>query len=421
MTKPRILIVCHGHPKLVPGGTETLAYDLFSAFNDGERADAWFVGCVTGLHRGARPGSPLQSIDGSPREYLLHVARFDPFMLSNAGDGSAIDGFARLLSSIRPDVVHYHHFQHIGVESLALVRRIVPDARILLTLHDFHPICARDGLMLKTVGDALCNQASPDACHGCFPDTSPDRFALRRTHLRNMLGYIDHFIAPSAFLRERFVAWGIPGASISRIPNGVPELNVEPELSIDRPRNRFGYFGTVAPHKGVLLAIEAAARLGKQRDFSLDIFGDARHQSPAFQAKFKESLKRARNHVRHFGAYDRSDVPHLMRSVDWIVVPSLWWENAPLVILEAFRHGRPVIAADIGGMAELIVPETNGLVFRRGDAHDLARLMARAVSEPQLWDRLRNGLPTVPSVADTADACLQLVDETHAAQQRRSA
>jgi len=421
MTKQRILIVCHGHPTLVPGGTETFAYDLFGAFNDGERADSWFAGCVTGLHRDARPASPLQSVDGRAREYLLHVARFDPFMLSNADDGAAIDGFARLLSSIRPDVVHYHHFQHIGVESLALVRRIVPDARIFVTLHDFHPICARDGLMLKAAGDALCNQSSPDACHGCFPDISPDRFALRRTHLRNMLGYIDHFIAPSAFLRERYVAWGVPAASITRIQNGVPELAVEPELPSDRPRNRFGYFGTVAPHKGVLLAIEAAARLDKQQDFTLDIFGDARHQSPAFQAKFEDALKRARSRVRHHGAYDRSDVSHLMRGVDWIIVPSLWWENAPLVILEAFRHGRPVIAADIGGMAELIVPESNGLVFRRGDANDLARLMARAVSEPQLWDRLRAGAPPVPTVADTADAYLALFGQMHTAQQRRSA
>jgi glycosyltransferase involved in cell wall biosynthesis len=236
-----------------------------------------------------------------------------------------------------------------------------------------------------------------------------------------MLGYIDHFIAPSAFLRERYVAWGVPAASITRIQNGVPELAVEPELPSDRPRNRFGYFGTVAPHKGVLLAIEAAARLDKQQDFTLDIFGDARHQSPAFQAKFEDALKRARSRVHHHGAYDRSDVSHLMRGVDWIIVPSLWWENAPLVILEAFRHGRPVIAADIGGMAELIVPESNGLVFRRGDANDLARLMARAVSEPQLWDRLRAGAPPVPTVADTADAYLALFGQMHTAQQRRSA
>jgi glycosyltransferase involved in cell wall biosynthesis len=110
-----------------------------------------------------------------------------------------------------------------------------------------------------------------------------------------------------------------------------------------------------------------------------------------------------------------------MRSVDWIVVPSLWWENAPLVILEAFRHGRPVIAADIGGMAELIVPETNGLVFRRGDANDLARMMSRAISEPELWYRLRYGAATVPTVADTADAYLELFEEMRAAQQRRSA
>jgi glycosyltransferase involved in cell wall biosynthesis len=83
-----------------------------------------------------------------------------------------------------------------------------------------------------------------------------------------------------------------------------------------------------------------------------------------------------------------------MRQVDWVVVPSVWWENSPLVIQEAFAAGRPVVCSGIGGMAEKVPAGTAGLHFRAGDPGDLADVMRRAATEPGLWDRLRAGLPT---------------------------
>ena len=418
---PRTLIVCHGHPRLTPGGTETVAHDLCQALNARGVADASFLGCVTALHRATRHDSSLQSLDGGSGDHLLRVARFDPFMLCNAGDAAALDGFARLLAALRPDIVHYHHLLHIGAESLALVRRIVPQARIVLTLHDFFPICARDGLMLKTGGDVLCHAASPDACHGCFPDRSPERFALRRLHMGNMLGLVDRFVAPSRFLRDRYVAWGIDGDRIVVIPNGVPAASCDPDDGGVRLRDRFAFFGTVAPHKGVLLAMEAATRAGKSLDLSLTVFGGNAHQKQDFRDEFDRLKRRGGGRVFHHGPYERSEISRLMRGVDWVVVPSLWWENAPLVILEAFRHRRPVIAADVGGMAEMVGHGVNGLLFRRGDSRDLERAMTRAVSERGLWSRLRAGIPPVPTVSDAAVAHGRLYRELLDTEQRMSA
>jgi glycosyltransferase involved in cell wall biosynthesis len=82
-----------------------------------------------------------------------------------------------------------------------------------------------------------------------------------------------------------------------------------------------------------------------------------------------------------------------MRQVDWVVVPSIWWENSPLVIQEAFLHGRPVIASDIGGMKEKVLEGINGIHFRMGSAEDLADKLSTALSEPALWDRLRDCAP----------------------------
>ena len=90
-----------------------------------------------------------------------------------------------------------------------------------------------------------------------------------------------------------------------------------------------------------------------------------------------------------------------MQSVDWMVMPSIWWENSPIVIQEAFFHGRPLICSNIGGMAEKITDGVNGLHFRVGSPEDLADRMTQAMSTPELWDRLRDGRPDLLD----ADGC----------------
>src|ERR1044071_6965300 len=94
-----------------------------------------------------------------------------------------------------------------------------------------------------------------------------------------------------------------------------------------------------------------------------------------------------------------------MANFDWVVVPSIWWENSPLVIQEAFQHGRPVICSDIGGMAEKVTHGVNGLHFRRGDAHSLAAAMRRAVDTPGVCEKLRSGTPHVQPTPEHV-ACL---------------
>ena len=87
--------------------------------------------------------------------------------------------------------------------------------------------------------------------------------------------------------------------------------------------------------------------------------------------------------------------------VDWTVVPSTWWENSPVVIQEAFHQGRPIIASDIGGMAEKVRDGIDGLHFHVSNPESLAEAMTRAIREPDLWQRLRGGIRP-PSTATEA-------------------
>jgi glycosyltransferase involved in cell wall biosynthesis len=399
MNPERILYVCHGHPELVPGGTELFAHDLFRAMRDQGEVEAMFLGCVSRLHRPTRPEVGFQTIGRSRDEVLLWVGAFDRFMLGHTDTAPFVKSLTELLTSFRPDVVHFHHFALIGLEALALTRLVLPQARIVATLHDYHPICANDGLMVTTSG-ALCDRASPDACHACLPDIAQHRFATRTLHLRNMFQLVDRFIAPSKFLKERFVAWGLAADRIDVVANGLPEM--APAPTAKRKRQTFGVFGSVAPHKGTGVALAAITRVAETvPGVSLRVHGGMNFPSDAFRRDFETSLCEAGDAAVHGGPYRREDLPALMADIDWVVVPSTWWENAPLVILEAFRHKRPVLCSGIGGMAELVTDGVNGLHVRPGDVAALVRTMKRAVEEDGLWDRLVGGIPQVPVMAET--------------------
>ena len=106
--------------------------------------------------------------------------------------------------------------------------------------------------------------------------------------------------------------------------------------------------------------------------------------------------------ARYGGAYRRNELPQLIAGADWVVFPSQWWENAPLVINEAFQHWRPVICSAIGGALELVQDGVNGLHFPVGDAASLAAAMRRAIEEPGLWQRLVDGIVPPVSIDESA-------------------
>ena len=408
MSPPRVLIVAHNHPELVPGGTEIAAHDLFRGLASAG-AEALYLGCVTRLHRQPRSGSRLQTIGRSPAELLLWVGAHDRFLMSHLEPEPVVRAMGEILGSFQPDVVHVHHLSRIGPEVIAIVRQLLPAAAVVVTLHDYHPICFNDGLMVRPNDQHLCAAASEDACHACFPEISPERFRLRHMHLLNGLGLADRFIAPTRFLLERFVAWGLERRCIEFIPNAVP-TPVQPAAAPDRSLcRRFGFFGNIVPHKGVLVALEAAREL-QASDSKLEIVlnGGLHFPEVWFRQAFEAALTAARGLVVHAGPYARAELDARMAEVGWVVVPSVWWENAPLVILEAFRRGRPVICSGIGGMAELVRDGVDGLHFRLGDSHGLAALLRRAADAPDLWTQLRANLPPVPTVEETVDRHLRL-------------
>jgi glycosyltransferase involved in cell wall biosynthesis len=409
-TPPKVLFVCHNHPDLHPGGTEIFSHGLFQAMKVQHGLEAVYLACVNTVHRGRLPGTLLQSAGRAPDEILLWAGHFDRFTLSQIDLHGIVPEFERLLLAFRPDVVHFHHVLLMGVEAFQVVRRVLPEAAILLTLHDYYPICANDGQMVTTRDRKLCRSASADSCASCFPGTQRDQFVMRELFIKQNFSLVDRFISPSIFLKQRYVEWGLPEDKIDIVRNGLRDAEPAAHRSLTpgRRRDRFAFFGHLNPFKGGLVAIEAAKRLAQRTGgaISLTLHGSAEFQTEDFKAELAKACENAPFVVAR-GRYNRDELPALMADADWVIVPSIWWENAPLIIQEAFQHRRPVICSGIGGMAESVRDGVDGLWFHAGDPRHLADKMAEAL-DPDRWTRLVAGINKPYPMSASADEHLAL-------------
>jgi glycosyltransferase involved in cell wall biosynthesis len=137
--------------------------------------------------------------------------------------------------------------------------------------------------------------------------------------------------------------------------------------------------------------------------------------------EFLQLVDETSGNVTYAGAYDHDELPRLMGDIDWVVLPSRWWENSPLVVQEAFMHGRPVICSGIGGLAEKVQDDVNGLHFLVNDAGSVASVIERAVSEPGIWERLRTGIPHVYTSDEHVASLTRLYQELLEQKRERSA
>jgi glycosyltransferase involved in cell wall biosynthesis len=404
----RILFLCHSHPDLQAGGTEIFSLDLFRELRSRDRVMGVYLAGTSAGQRSVAPGTAFQAIGTASDELLLWTAGFDSFYLSQTDLHGVVPEFAALLRKLRPDIVHVHHTLQLGMELVTLIKRVLPSAHIVMTLHDYYAICANDGQMLTTAG-LPCSTASIDSCHRCFPDRPATDFRLRDLHIRGAFRAVDRFISPSEFLRDRFIAWGIAPDQIEVIRNGLPPRpRTTARKSPDGRRDRFGFFGHINRFKGATVALDASGRLNRAGvGHQLSLHGSSVYQASETLDLFGRSLGAAPDAVHH-GAYVRDEQARLIADVDWVIVPSVWWENAPLVIQEAFAHGRPVICSDVGGMAESVRDNINGLHFSRGDARALAQTMLHAIEHPGLWQRLVDGIRPPRTIHDAADEHIAL-------------
>ena len=203
----------HAHPDFSLGGGELAAYNLFKAYREAPGVEeAWFLARADRGH-GATGGISLRR----PGEYLWEQAVHDWHRMKALHQESVVTWFADLIRALKPTAVHTHHYAHLGLEYLRVIKQVDPNIQIWMTLHEYMAICRNQGQMIKTGSFRLCSRSSPDDCSRCFPDTPPEDFWLRKHYFMSHFDGVDRFVSPSEFLRQRYIDWGLSPDKITVI------------------------------------------------------------------------------------------------------------------------------------------------------------------------------------------------------------
>jgi glycosyltransferase involved in cell wall biosynthesis len=407
----KAMVIAHAHPDFSVGGAEIAAYNLFRTLK-ARPGDGGSIFLARSELASQAHGTIMMR---RPGEYLWRQDIGDWFRLRTQNPMSVISVFREFLTTERPDVVFLHHYVHLGVEVLREIKLTLPDCLLVVTLHEYVAICNRNGQMVKNNTKKLCYRESLEDCSNCFPERTPQDFWLRKHYIQKNFEYADAFVAPSEFLRQRYIEWGIPAEHIVVIENGQPSsLAPKAGPSGARLRARFGFFGQITEYKGVEVLLQAIHLISSEirSKMIFEIHGANLESQGQWFQELIETLRKpliVEGVLRWVGPYEQTELAQRMSKVDWAIVPSIWWENSPMVIQEAFANGRPVICAGIGGMAEKVRDGVDGLHFEVRNPLDLADTLVRAACEPNLWDNLTANVRKPLSLEECADAYLELV------------
>lgn len=355
-------------------------------------------------------------------------------------DSPTLGEQARLfLAEFRPDVVHVASCYTLSARPIFVAKEM--GLPVIVHLHDYWLLCARHTLLHKN--DTQCSgPESAWKCQTCMlantkawqgvarilGDTSRRRlfsalgaipWVTRRRGFKGLIGNFerrqqivlraaeiaDVLITPTAFARALHVQYGVSNPNFIVMPNG---NDVEWSRLVNRlpsEQLRIGFMGNVIPIKGVHLLVDAYRKLlAAGRSVQLQIWGDGSLAPEYYQALQESSPKT----VKWGGRYDKTDLPRILSEIDVLVAPSLWYEVQPLVIQEAFAAGVPVVVSDNTSMAEGVIPERDGLHFKRGDVEDLTRQLSRLADDSGLLDELRRGIPSVLRIDQNVGALAEL-------------
>jgi glycosyltransferase involved in cell wall biosynthesis len=405
----RILLVVHQFPPERLGGTEVYTLELARELAARGHQAAVF-------HRAPGPRGLVPAEWDRVPVYRASGGPMTPLSVFRAtfGEPTLEGAFLQALDQAKPDLIHIQHLMGLPVSIVEHIRqREIP---VVLTLHDYWFMCANAQLLTNT--DArLCDGPRLGGlnCGRCAlaragvpwlwpvaPGLVPV-FLWRRQLLRHVLEVVDHLIAPSRFLAERMVQWGAPGDRMSHVANGLDTHGVQPRTGGREGPARFAFIGGLAPQKGVHTLVEAFNQLGSEA--KLEIYGDL-DQFPDYVRQLRAAARSPQ--ISFGGRLDRAGVWQVLSEIDALLMPSLWYENAPVVIQEAFAAGVPVVASQLGAMTEWVRHEEDGLLVPPGDVPAWRATVARLSENPDLLTRLALNTPRPMTISEHVERILEL-------------
>ena len=396
----KILKVIHGYPPYYSAGSE-----VYSQILAQELAHDHEVQIFARHENSFLPDFHYStSLDYLDPRILLHLINIPLAKYRYKFINDEVDSrFKKILSEFQPDLVHFGHLNHLSLNLPSITSKLnIPS---VFTLHDFWLICPRGRFIqrnseqLLELCDGQDNKKCAQQCYSGYFTGDKDFsnadllhwekwIATRMSYTKKIVEQIDHFIAPSRFLMQKFITdFAMPEDIISY-------LDYVFDLTRFKNRKRkkdsqfiFGYIGTHTPEKGIDVLLQAFAN--GNLDAKLRIWGVQRQETKELQAIANTLPDKVRSNIEWMGSYKNEDIVHdVFNKIDAIIVPSIWGENSPLVIHEAQQMRIPVITSNYGGMAEYVKDGVNGLLFEHRDFKSLSTKMITLSQDSTLYKNL---------------------------------
>jgi len=382
--KRRIVHLVHGWPPFQQAGTELYAYWLARQQQTSHDVSVY----VRGADPTRKDGEAVELLDDGIRVRIVtnNFTARNPYRRNAIRDRCIERDFERFLKQQRPQLLHIHHLAGHAFSLARVARRLgIP---IVLQIQDWWFLCARVNLYDRD--GKRCSGPGLEKCARCVtltkvapsPITNRLLHAARRSAARDAVDAADAYVAGSEAIRDDYVRAGLIDAAkpFHVIPYGV---SIIASSQTRRPASlpiRFGYVGSISPHKGVHIAVDAMRGLDPAHA-SLHVWGDA-GAFPDYAADLAQ-----RGPVVFEGRFDESDKPDVFASMDVLLVPSIGLESFGLAAREALTCGVPVIASAGGALSEMFAPGDGGEFFPVGDVEALHSILQRVIADPEIIDR----------------------------------
>lgn len=349
----------------------------------------------------------LSGLELFPSPYLATKAQ----VLLSVWKPQVAARFRRALVSFKPDVVLFHHLVRLSLDLPSIAR--AHGARTVCYLHDYYLICPSYSLFDAEM--EICHDDTPAHCIRCLYETRFGKKAaallvplivpwmkMRERLVTRLVDDVDLFISPSTSLLFQMGKRGMHMHRSMVIPHGIDRIPGPPY----RPRKpvRFGYIGNLNRKKGIDTLVRAfsgelSALLTIRGFADADAMEQFRRANPGFRAKLEPFS---------------GSVTDFYADVDAIIIPSVWLENQPTVLLEAYAHGKPVICSRLGGIEELVRDGHGGLLFTPGDDAALRQIVERLAANPSELSALASRIPHLPTSDDYAQSVLKAIEGVRA-------
>ena len=400
----KILKVIHGYPPYYSAGSE-----VYSQILAHELADNHEVQVFARDENSFLPDFHYCTVlDNSDPRILLHLINIPTTKYRYKFINEEVNiRFETIIDHFKPDLIHFGHLNHLSISLPEIAsKQCIP---VVFTLHDFWLMCPRGRFIQRNSKELLklCDGQEDKKCttecyRGYF--TGDMEFlnseitywnhwvATRMNHTKKIVDYVDHFIAPSKFLMNKFVRdFNIPHTKISYLDYGFDLNRLKNRNRLPEEDFVFGYIGTHTPEKGIDLLLKAFSKLPIKT--KLRIWGTQSQETKALKSIADQFPQKIKDKIEWMGSYKNENiVTEVFNKLDTIIVPSIWGENSPLVIHEAEHLRIPVITADYGGMAEYVRDGVNGLLFKHRDVESLSEKMENLAVDKKLYIKLsQNG------------------------------